>query len=53
MNWASLLMILVLIVSARTVPLSGADCAVGADVSGSNKRPYSHQNKRDTGDTGR
>ncbi len=48
----SVLVMLVSIVGARTVSLAAADAAVAADVSGSGNRPYTHKNKRDTGNTG-
>ena len=47
----SVLVMLVPIFGARTVSLAAADAAVVAIVSGSGDRPYTHKNKRDTGDT--
>ena len=52
MNWVSVLVMLVLISGARSVSLAAADDAVAAGVSVSNNCPYTHQNKRDAGDTG-
>ncbi len=48
----SVLVMLVSIVGARTVSLAAADAAVAAGVSGSGDCPYTHKNKRDTGDMG-
>jgi len=48
----SVLVMLVSIVGARTVSLAAADAAVAVDVSGSGDCPYTHKNKRDTGDMG-
>ncbi len=52
MSWVSVPVMLVLISGERPVSLAAADDAVAADVSGSNKCPSTHKNKRDTGDTG-
>lgn len=52
MSWVSVPVMLVLISGARSVSLAAADDAVAAGVSGSNNCPYTHKNKRDTGDTG-
>lgn len=49
MNWVS---VLVLISGARTVWLAAGDEEMVAGVSGSNKCPYTHHNKRDTSNTG-
>ncbi len=52
MIWVSVLVMLVPIFGARTISLAAADAAVAANVSGSSNCPYTHKNKRDTGDTG-
>lgn len=52
MIWVSVLVMLGLIFGALTVSLAAADDEVAARVSTSNNCPCTHQNKRDTGDTG-
>ena len=50
--WVSVLVLLVLISGARTVSRAAGDDAMTAGISGSNKCPYTHQNKHDTSNTG-